>query len=42
MNLKESWLDHIVLSSSVAVTSALCKMIGVNRNTVLKYFTFCV
>jgi len=41
MNLINSLLNHnIVLSSAVVVTSALCKMIGDNRHTVLEYFTF--
>jgi len=43
MNFMNSLLNHIVLSSSVVVTSILCTMIGVNRNAVLEeYFTFSI
>jgi len=42
MNFINSLLNHIVLSSVVVVTSTLCKMIGVSRNTVLEYFTFSI
>jgi len=42
MNFINSLLSHIVLSSAVVVTSTLRKMIGVNRNTVLEYFTFSI
>jgi len=42
MNFMNSLLNHILLSSAVVVTSTVCKMIGVNRNTVLEYFTFSI
>jgi len=42
MNFINYLLNHIVLSSSVVVTSTLCEMIGVNRNTVLEYFTLSI
>jgi len=35
-------LTHIVLSSAVVMTSTVCKMIVVNRNTVLEYFAFSI
>jgi len=42
MNFINSLLNHIVLSSTFVGTSTLCEMIGVNSNTVLKYFTFSI
>jgi len=41
MNFMKSILNHIELSTSV-VMSTLSKVIGVNRNTVLEYFTFSI
>jgi len=42
MNFINSLLNHIVLSSTVEGKSTLCKMTGVNGNTVLEYFTFSI